>query len=82
MMPGGGIRGPSVGIAGTNVTVEVDGAGSVAVAVPGAPMTQVPVRDGTVTLPLPPNAPVGSQVHVILLGRLPPIGLSITIIAK
>jgi len=82
MKQGSGIRGPAVGAPGTTVPVEVDGPGSVVVTQPGGPMTQLPVRDGRVLVPIPANALVGTQLHVIVLGRLPPLGLSITIVAK
>lgn len=82
MSSGGGMRGPSTAAPGTSVVIEVDGPGSVVVAQPGGPMVQLPVQDGRVSIPVPPNAPVGAQVHVILLGRIPPVGLSITVVAK
>lgn len=77
-----GIRGPAVATPGTSVPVEVDGPGSVVMTQPGGPMTQLPVRDGRALVPIPANAVVGSQVHVIVLGRVPPLGLSIIVVAK
>ena len=82
MSPGGGIRGPGTTTPGSTIVIEVDGTGSVVVAQPGGPMLQLPVQDGRVTVPVPANTPVGSQVHVIVLGQLPPLGLSITVVAK
>ncbi len=82
MKQGGPMRGPGVATPGSTVPVEVDGIGSVVVTQPGGTLIQVPVRDGKVAVPVPANAPLGSQLHVILLGRLPPVGLSITVVAK
>lgn len=77
-----GIRGPGVASPGTTITVEVDSPGSVAVTQPGGGLLQIPVHDGHATIPIPANATPGSQLHVVVLGRLPPQGLSVTVVAK
>lgn len=80
MKQGGGIRGPSTASPGTTVEVEVDAGGEVAVTVPGQAPTRHPVRGGKASVPVPPGVPAGTLLHVVVLGRIPPEGITIVVI--
>lgn len=80
MQGGKGIRGPSAAPPGSTVEVEVDSGSDVAVTLPGRPPAKIPVRNGKAAIPIPPNTPHGSLVHVVVLGRLPPEGITIAVV--
>ena len=80
MQSGGGIRGPATATSGGTIKVEVDSGGSVSVTVPGQPPTKVPVQGGAATIPVPSNLPAGTLVQIVVLGRIPPEGITVEIV--
>lgn len=80
MQDGGGIRGPTEVAPGGTIDIEVDSGGSVAVTIPGQPPTVVPVPGGRASIPVPPGLPPGTLVHIVVLGRVPPVGITVQII--
>ncbi|MGE3171851.1 MAG: hypothetical protein AB7O97_04445 [Planctomycetota bacterium] len=82
MRQGAEIRGPDVARPGTTIEIEVDTPGTVVLVQTGRPMEEVVVQDGRATIPVPADAQPGSELHVVLLGRLPPVGHTVTVVAK
>lgn len=81
-MQGQGIRGPTTTTSGGTLEVEVDTGGSIAVAFPGRPPTQVPVNGGRAVVPVPNGLSPGSAILIVVLGRTPPAGITVTVVAK
>lgn len=80
MIQGRGIRGPTSVPPGTTVEIEVDSGSEVAVTIPGQPPAKHPAPGGKASIPIPANTPSGTLVHVVVLGRIPPEGITIVVL--
>ena len=77
---GSSIRGPAGAAPGTTATVEVDSGSEVAVTLPGQPPMRIPVRNGRAQIPVPASASGGQLIQVVVLGRIPPEGITIAVV--